>query len=192
MIVGAREEDQGGGNAGTVYVFRRTAADTWDSITQLLAPDAQGGDYFGCSVSIDGDYAIVGANYEDEGGSEAGAAYIFHRSGPDTWDAGTKIIAPDAESSDNFGHSVGISGDYAIVGARNENQGGSRAGAAYIFQQTAVDVWDTGIKVLAPDAEQDDRFGTSVGLSGIYYLVGALYEDEAGDNAGAGYVFYIP
>jgi hypothetical protein len=100
-------------------------------------------------VAISGDYAIVGAQFEDGGGTDAGAAYVFHRD-PLTgaWDAGTKLVAPDAQAFDEFGFSVAISGDYAVVGARLEDGGAgdplSAAGAAYVFRRTGLNAWDTG------------------------------------------------
>jgi len=111
-------------------------------IRKLLAGDAQADDWFGWSVAISGDYAIVGA-YGEDGGTgdprtEAGAAYIFHRTGDGTWDSGLKLAAPDAQENDRFGRSVAISGEYAIVGAREEDGGSgdprTDSGAAYIFK----------------------------------------------------------
>ena len=99
---------------------------------------------FGDSVAISGDYAIVGASGEDAGGNAAGAAYIFRRTGTNSWDAGVKIVAFDVQSSDTFGRSVAISGDYAVVGANGEDAGGDAAGAAYIFHRTGTNSWDAG------------------------------------------------
>ena len=149
--------------------------------------DGQTDDRFGYCVSISGDYAIVGAYLEDSGGSNAGAAYIFRRTGNNTWDSGIKIVAPDWKANDNFGISVAISGDYAIVGAYGS--GGSYAGAAYIFRRIGYNMWDSGIKIVAPDGQNLDVFGTSVAISGDYAIVGAEQEDSGGSNAGAAYIF---
>ncbi len=74
------------------------------------------GDGFGNSVSISGDYAIVGAQYEDTGGDDAGAAYIYKRTGDNTWSTGVKIVASDPNSNGNeFGNAVSISGDLALI-----------------------------------------------------------------------------
>jgi hypothetical protein len=134
-IAGAFGNDDGGGNSGSAYIFRRTGTNTWDAGTKILASDAAGGDNFGQSVAIDGDYAIVGGHLNDDTGSNSnsGSAYIFRRTGTNTWDTGTKILASDAAESDWFGYSVGISGDYAISGARFNDDGGSDSGSAYIF-----------------------------------------------------------
>jgi hypothetical protein len=141
-------------------------------------------------VAVSGDYAIVGTYGEDGGDGDpltnAGAAYVFRRTGDNTWDTGTKLMAPDAEEGDQFGGSVAVSGDYAIVGARCENGGGGdpwgNFGAAYVFRRTGVNSWDTGVKLVAPDAQGSDYFGNSVAVSGDYAIVGAHQED--GDDVG--------
>jgi len=156
---------------------------------KITASDAQGDDNFGKTVAIDGDYAIVGAHLEDDGGSNAGAAYIYHRTDTNTWDAGVKIVAPDAEADDRFGTSVAIDGKYAVVGANNEDAGGADAGAAYVFYRTGTNTWDTGTKLQSSDIAAGDQFGLSVGISGLYAIVGANFEGEGGDGAGAAYIF---
>ena len=154
---------------------------------KLLASDVEASDNFGYSVSISGDTAIVGAYNEDTGASNAGAAYIFTRSGS-TWTEEQKIQASDKESDDNFGHSVSISGDTAIVGAYNEDTGASNAGAAYIFTRSGS-TWTEEQKIQASDKETDDLFGRSVSISMDTVVVGAYLEDTGGESAGAAYIF---
>jgi hypothetical protein len=156
-----------------------------------MASDAAAGDYFGNSVSISGDYIIVGAGGEDSGGSDSGAAYIFHRTGINAWDTGTKIVAPDAQTNDYFGGPVSINGDYVIVGAGGEDSGGSNSGAAYIFHRTGINAWDTGTKIVAPDAVTNDSFGSSVSINGNYAIVGAVQKNIGPIWAvGAAYIFH--
>jgi hypothetical protein len=203
-IVGAYTETWGVeplGAAGAAYVFARTGTNSWDAGTRLVASDAQANDRFGRSVALSGDLAIVGAYLEDGGADDpldrAGAAYVFHYDGSD-WDAGTKLVAPDAQELDGFGESVALSGTYAIVGASAEDGGAgdprSGAGAAYVFQYDGA-TWDAGTKLVAPDAQADDAFGYSVALSGGHAIVGASGEDGGADNpligAGAAYVFEL-
>ena len=137
-IVGASYEDTGGSDAGAAYIFTRTG-ETWTEQQKIQASDAQASDHFGQSVSIYGDTAIVGANYEDTGAANAGAAYIFTRSGS-TWTEQQKIQASDLQASDNFGQSVSIHGDTAIVGAYIEDTGAANAGAAYIFSSVTYPI----------------------------------------------------
>ena len=188
-LVGAHKEDSQGSNAGAAYVFQRTGGNSWVGGTKLVAPNGQLNDYFGVSVAVSGDYAIVGANGEDSQGGDAGAAYVFLRTGADSWDSGTQLLALDAQAFDGFGFPVPLGGDYAIVGAIGEDSQGSNAGAAYVFQRTGANSWDGGTKLLAPDAQAGDMFGVSVAFSGDYAIVGARGEDSQGSDAGAAYIF---
>jgi len=83
---------------------------------KLLASDGAPNDFFGLSVSISGEYVIVGAAEDDDIATGSGSAYIFHRGGLD-WGDETKLTASDGATYDHFGASVSISGDYAVVGA---------------------------------------------------------------------------
>jgi hypothetical protein len=157
--------------------------------TSLVASDASAGDQFGFSVAISGEYAIVGAQNGDSGMTDTGAAYIYRRTDPDTWDEGVKIVADDADEFDRFGWSVAINGDFAIVGARFDDEAGDQAGAAYIFQRTGPNMWDTGTKILAQDTEKDDDFGISVAISNAFAVVGATGDDDAAFNSGAIYIY---
>ena len=150
-------------NAGSAYIFFRSGT-TWTQQAKLVAGDVGSGYQFGLSVAISGDYAIVGALLEEyDDIFRSGAAYIFFRSGT-TWTQHTKLVAGDAESNDQFGKSVAISGDYAIVGAWLEDPGDPEvldAGSAYIF---TVSVDDLYLPVqLIP---QYNQYGFSVSMSG--------------------------
>jgi hypothetical protein len=192
IIVGAKNEDTGAGNGGAVYIFTRSGA-FWPEQAKILASDPEAGDNFGNSVSIssDGNTAVVGATTEDTGANDAGAAYIFTRSGS-TWSQQAKIQASDKEASDQFGNSVSISGDgdTVIVGAYAEDTGDTNVGAAYIFTR-AGSTWSQQAKIQASDKEFSDWFGGSVSISGEgdTAVVGARYEDTGAGNAGAAYIF---
>ena len=185
-IVGAYAESAGGSQAGTAYVFVRSGT-SWSQQSKLVASDAQASDFFGFSVSISGDYAVVGAYREDAGGTDAGAAYVFARSGT-SWSQQAKLVASDAEVDDFFGYSVSISGDYAVVGAIDEDAGGTGAGAAYVFARSGTS-WSQQSKLVASDAQASDFFGGSVSISGSFAVVGADGEDDGGSAAGAAYIF---
>ena len=102
------------------YIFTRSGS-TWTQQAKLLASDRQLGDHFGLSVALDGNTAIVGAPYEDTGKNNAGAAYLFTRTGS-TWTQQAKLLANDAQAADYFGRSVALDGDTAIVGASSTNR----------------------------------------------------------------------
>ena len=197
-VVGAVFEDARGTDAGAVYVFRRGqgGTDNWGEVKKLTALDAQVGDFFGQSVAVSGDTAVVGAVLEDAGGNpndNFGGAYIFQRDqgGADNWGEVKKLTASDAERKDFFGVGVAVSGDTAVVGAFFEDAGGSSAGAAYVFQRDSGGAgnWGEVEKLRASDAESDDGFGVSAAISGDTAILGANFEDAGGSDAGAGYVF---
>ena len=182
-----------------------TLPPAFQEIDKVVASDRAYSDQFGRSVAISGDYAIVGAPYEDHnaaGGNEAtnaGAAYIFVRSGSD-WIQQQKIVASDRYEGDEFGGSVAINGDYAIVGARYEDHdatgsnGASSAGAAYIFVRNGS-TWTQQQKIVASDRAAGDEFGGSVAITGDHAIVGAEKEDHNAtggnewNNTGSAYIF---
>ena len=160
----------------------------WNEVIKATASDRGQGDNFGISVAISGNYAIVGAFFEDQDTSganslsESGSAYIFENvSG--TWIFQQKIVASDRAQGARFGVSVAISGDYAIVGADSEDKDSSganaiaSAGAAYIFKNNAG-TWTEVQKIVATDRSITDYFGVSVAISGDFAIVGAYQEDE--------------
>jgi hypothetical protein len=187
LVVGAHKEDNtGGADAGAAYIFTRSGT-TWSQQAKLTASDAQATDYFGWSVAIDGDTVVVGAYYEDAGGGDAGAAYIFTRSGT-TWSQQAKLTASDAQATDYFGISAAISGDTVVVGAYQEDTGGSKAGAAYVFTRSGT-TWSQQQKIQASDKQAGDYFGRSAAISGDTVVVGAYREDTTASDAGAAYIF---
>ena len=187
-VVGAYREDTGGIEAGAAYVFHRNqgGTDNWGEVKKLTASDAEAYDWFGRSVAVSGEIAFVGAWWEDTGGSNAGAAYIFQRDkgGTDNWGQVKKLTASPAQGGAMFGTSVAVSGDIAVVGAFGED-------AAYVFSrnQGGTDNWGQVQKLTASDPGADDWFGTSVAVSGDIAVVGAHAEGAGGDEAGAAYVF---
>ena len=164
---------------------------------KLTASDAVGrtsgrGDRFGSSVALSGDTALVGARNDDDDGTDSGSAYIFARDegGPDNWSGVTKLTASDAAAEELFG-SVALSGTTALIGARGDDDGGDRSGAAYIFERDVggPDSWGEVVKLTPSDGSARDFFGRSVALSGDTALIGADGNDEAAFGAGAAYIF---
>jgi len=186
-VVGANLEDAGGFfNTGAAYVFTRSGS-SWSEQAKLVASDAAAVDRFGSSVAVSGETVVVGASHEDAGGSDAGAAYVFTRSGS-SWSEQAKLVASDAEAGDLFGRSVAVSGETVVVGAWGEDAGGAGAGAAYVFTRSGGS-WSEQAKLTASDAQANDQFGYSTAVSDETVVVGADAEDEGGSNAGAAYVF---
>jgi hypothetical protein len=148
IAAGAQANDTGGNDFGAVYVFRRNGT-SWSKEAKLQTNDVQTSDNFGSGVGIYGDYIVGGAYAEDTGGSRAGSAYIFKRTGT-IWEQTAKIQSGDQSEDDKFGLNCKIYGDYVIVGAPEEDIGGSEYGAAYIFKRDALSRPTTNVIVLSP------------------------------------------
>tara|TARA_R110001592_G_scaffold354589_1_gene654315 strand:+ start:462 stop:1877 length:1416 start_codon:yes stop_codon:yes gene_type:complete len=172
---------------------------TWTQQAKLVSPHASYNDQFGLSVSVSGDYAIVGAYREDpafpipSGGqtilTDAGAAYIYVRSGT-TWTLQQQLTASDAQPYDRFGWGVAIDGDYAIVGAPSEDPGNlASAGSAYIFVRSGT-TWSQQTKLTTQPGESYARFGHSVDIDGDYVIVGMKGGDVGSiRDAGVAYIY---
>jgi hypothetical protein len=132
-VVGAFNDTHADGTAaGSAYVFVRSGT-TWTQQAKLVAGDAEGFAFFGLSVAIFGDRAVVGAHFDDDGKIDNGSAYVFVRSGT-LWTQQEKLLASDAADSDSLGQSVSISGDTVLAGAwLDDHAGGTDAGSAYVF-----------------------------------------------------------
>lgn len=211
-IVGAYKEDEdiNGINtlndAGSAYIFKSDAGGVWNEVQKIVASDREDSVLFGSSVSLSGDYAVVGAYLEDKDVSgvnilsNAGAAYIFKKDVGGVWSETQKVVATDRNTDDYFGSSVSISDDYVVIGAPAEDEDAldgntkSNSGSAYIFKRDIGGVWSETQKIVASDRNIDDSFGDSF-IDGDYIIVGASSEDEneSGNNtlnkAGSAYVF---
>ncbi len=110
--------------------------------------------------------------------------------GAATWTEHTKLLAGDGAADDEFGESVSLSGDLAIVGAGGDDDNGS----AYIFGQDVggADNWGQVAKLKASDGAGEDKFGCSVSLSGDLAVVGAHLDDDNGLDSGAAYIHVVP
>jgi FG-GAP repeat len=194
-IVGAPFDDANGNASGSAYIFSRDegGADNWGQVQKLTAGDGAAGDFFGESVSISADTAIVGAFRDDDNGDDSGSAYIFSRDegGTDNWGEIEKLLADDGAADDEFGRSVSISADTAIVGAYYDDDNGSNSGSAYIFcrDEGGIDNWGEFKKLITGDGAVGDWFGWSVSISADTAIVGARGDDDNGGQSGSAYIF---
>ena len=168
---------------GAAYIFHRNGT-TWTQQQKLTASDGAASDNFANSVSLDGEYALIGASGDDDLGANSGSAYLFKRTGT-VWTEHTKLHALDGFEYDEFGISVSISQDKALIGAWDDDDFGYSSGSAYIFYRTG-ETWSHLVKLVPNDGAAYDRFGYSVCISGNYKLVGAYADD---DNTGSVYLF---
>jgi FG-GAP repeat len=192
-------------NAGSAYIYLRSAQGSWNLLKQLKPSDARAFGQFGTSVAISGNTLVIGA-----GG--ANATYIFQKDqgGINTWGEVKKLVASDGTQRDVFGNAVAISGNTVVVGAPFEahdvDGNGTDdllVGAAYIFfkDKGGTNNWGEVKKLVASDAQVNpgrvgELFGNSVAISGTTVVVGAVFDirDTDGNgteefDVGAAYIF---
>ena len=187
-LVGAHRGNEPFADGGAVYVFERTGA-TWNQTAKLLAPDGANFSYFGISVGLDGNTAIVGATRDDEAGNDAGAAYVFVRD-QFGWTQQAKLIGNNTKAEDNFGYAVDVDGDYAIV-TSPRNRG---VGAAYIYEREG-NRWEQKrnrirIRMIPIDHDGATSFGVSVAIKGETAVIGATGAIVGEEEVVRGLCFY--
>lgn len=187
-VVGASGDDDAGPSCGSIYVFQRTGSD-WTEVAKLTALDGASGDYFGSSVSISGDYIVVGAYGNDDSGSYSGSAYVFERSGSD-WTEVAKLTAPGAAANDSFGKEVAISGSTLVVGAQGDDDKGSSSGSVFVYERGTA-TWGLVSKLTAIDGASNDYFGQALSIDAGRLIVGAYGNSDNGSGSGSAYVFEL-
>lgn len=187
---------------GAAYVFERTETE-WTQQAKLIPADGGAG-RFGESVALADDRALVGAPGERVPNDETGAAHVFERT--DTgWTQQAKLVPPDGDAGDQFGDSVALAGETALVGAVGEDpprktgitpgatprKTGIAPGAAYVFERGGGR-WTQTDRLASPtydDDGMDGPFGFSVDLAGDTAVVGVPHAERNKELVGAAYVF---
>ena len=205
VLAGAFGSDTSFGRTGngSAYVFAKPASGWADGneTTKLTASDLQPSDYFGFSVALDGDTAVIGARQHNDpvSGAGSGAAYVFTRESG-VWGEKAKLTASDAAAGDNFGVSAAVEDATVVVGSWQDDDNGRNSGSAYVFTKPDLGWASTfeTLKLTAPNGAANDRFGWSVAVDlddqrGDLALVGAYSDDIAtGMDAGSVHVLGIP
>lgn len=178
---------KGGKGAAYIAVFDKG---NWREQVKLVAADLAAENWFGFSVSISEGTAIIGAPLHSLGDVKwTGAAYIFERQGKKEWKEQAKLVPEDAVEKAEFGHSVAISGDTAIVGAYlDPHDGKNKAGSAYIFVSERGE-WEQQAKLTPDDADDGKNFGKSVAIHKHTVIVGAHLDNHSGSKSGSAYIF---
>ncbi|MDH4227507.1 MAG: FG-GAP repeat protein [Deltaproteobacteria bacterium] len=190
VVVGAHEDDINGRDSGAVYVYKWNES-SWNE-TKLMASDGAAVDYFGWSVAVssDGAMVVVGAYKGDVGVNvNQGSAYVYKWNGS-SWNE-TKLVASDGDEGDWFGVSVYASADGStiVVGAPSDDvDANTEQGSAYVYKWNGSSWNET--KLTASDGAAYDSFGGSVSVlsDGTMVVVGAPMSDDNG-NSGLAYVY---
>ncbi|WP_428387343.1 hypothetical protein [Mucisphaera sp.] len=186
-LIGSENNDnENGNNAGSAYLFNIA---TGVQVAKLLPDDDIPQNEFGRSVALNSHTALVGnrtfSKSQPSGVYTAsGVVYMFDlATGLQTG----RLIPENSTPGDNFGYSVGLSGDIAVVGALSgESESGINSGVVYLFDITT----GNQIAKLAPEGgASQDQFGHAVAIEGAFTLVGSRSDDDDGDSSGSAYVY---
>ena len=181
LAVGSPRDDDQGSNSGSVNVY---SAVDGSFIRKITPPANSAGDEFGNAIAIDGNDLLVGARFDDDGGSNAGAAYLYDIQ---TGDLIKKLTSPSPTAGDQFGNAVSIENGNIAISAWLSDSAAAEGGAVFIFNTSN----DNSITITAPSAADFDQFGASVSLSGNQVAIGAPFRDSSETDTGSAYVFSL-
>lgn len=175
--------------SGEVHVLRYDG-DAWAQEATIVPSDGEAHDHFGFSVAIGDGVMIVGSPADDDNGNVSGSAYIFrYDADGKNWIEESKLLASDGDEEDQFGWSVALRGDVAVVGANLDDAKGGRVGSAYVFRfDSRTSTWIEEEKLLAADVT-GWAFGSAVAIGEGLIVAGAEAADGNGPNEGAAYLF---
>lgn len=185
ILIGANLDDELFMDSGAAYIYELEEG-TWLQKAKLMASDAQSNEHFASSVSLSGDRVLIGVPGGQTSGIKSGSAYVFDLSG-EVWEQSAILIADDADVGDNFGNSVDLSGDMALVGSPYNRNNGVRTGSVYEFSLS--DNWTQATKLVADDGNEGDGFGDTLSLNGLRVLIGARFDSDISHRSGSAYIF---
>jgi len=149
--------------------LRAQVPDTLRHGIPALPVGLQTGSALGTSVAVDGSYAVVGAAYDDTGGSGSGVVKVFDSTtGALLW----VIPNPGPAVNDNFGFSVAISGTRVVVGAWQDDTEEFNAGSAYVYDLASGTPTVPVATLNNPNPNAFNGFGWSVAIFGTRVVVG--------------------
>lgn len=184
VVVGAPNSDGVKKRTGVVNIFDFDETG-WRNVQRLSAPDSEEYDEFGYSVSLQGNYIVVGDPFTDNQGGNSGSVYVYELKNY-KWHFIQKLIPDEYYEYDNFGISVGIDADTIVVGANRTEVYGD--GAVYVFKFNGSE-WQQVQKLYAQDGTGGENFGVSVSISDNRILIGDDLDDDLGFNSGSAYIF---
>jgi hypothetical protein len=190
-IVGITGDDVGANTSqgsACIYKFNGT---TWVFTQKITDATGSANDYFGASVAINGNYAIVGIPNDDVGANiDQGSVNIYFFNGS-SWVFTQKLTDGSGLAGDGFGGSVALSGSFAVIGANGDDNGGSNEGSASFYQQL-LGSFIFKQKSFDSTPETNNYFGGSVSISGNYAIVGVPGDDigPTADLGSASIFFY--
>ena len=186
LAVGSVYDDENGLKSGSAYIFHYDGTN-WIEYTKIVPIDGAPSDRFGYSIDIYDDVLICGAVYDDDGGEDSGAVYIYKLING-IWVYHQKILSSDSSPGDFFGVSLAIDSDIIAVGSVYDDDMGENSGSVSIFQIENY-YWEETQKIVPDDGEDFDFFANSLDLNTGKLVVSAFYDDSENINSGSVYIY---
>ncbi len=188
IVVGAPGDDTDDVDAGSVYLFELSGA-VWSETLRFGSLTPGVGDGFGYSAAIGSEYLAVGAPFDDDFGTDSGAAHRFLRTGPGSWTSQGVLTAPAAPTfaDDNVGLDIVTDTNIILVSQPGGDLQGAESGGVQIFTERVGSFF--GDVMFPTDTEAGDGLGSSIGIAGCWMISGAPRDDDLGETSGSAYVF---
>ncbi len=188
-LVGASSEDTCDTNAGAAYIFEYDdTLSRWNEVARLVPDDCLVGLFFGRSVSLSGDRALVAAANEFFAAKRSNAAYVFERDSTGSWQQMAKLTIDSEETDGPFAASVSLDGDRALVTTWGDPSDGRFSGAAYIFERDPeTGRWARTARLSGSGGLHTGIFGGAAALDGDRAVVSA--SSYFRDTSGSVYIF---
>jgi hypothetical protein len=177
ILVGSIGDDDFGWFSGSSYIFEKIDSN-WSITSKLQSKNGTSNDYFGSSISLYGNKAIVGVEGDADNGAYSGSVYFYDLI-DGRWILNKKVVLTDGMPFDNFGGSVSLFGNRALIGVSGDNENGENSGAVYVFEFFNGD-WHETAKLMASGSEEYNSFGFSVSLYEDRALIAALNSSYSG------------
>jgi hypothetical protein len=175
VLVGATAVNTCGVNSGAAYLYELSAdLEEWRYEAKLVPSDCQEGRFFGRSVSLSGNYAVVASSREFFSLEASNAAYVFERDSLGNWSETARLTGVSEEREGAFATSVSIDGGRILVTTSGDPVHGRFGGAAYVFERDPDSgAWEVAARLTADGGVRRGIFGTMGSLHGNTFAVSA-------------------
>lgn len=182
VMIGAWHDNDNGVNSGSAYVFDYRGK-RGNETAKILPTDGVANALFGYAIDLDTKRAVISARRD----GAIGSVYVFELQ-KKTWTQSQKLVSSDRLYDDEFGYSLSLDGNRLLIGARLDDEDGTNAGSAYVFDYTGTS-WTESEKIVVTDHAAGDEVGVSVALEGDWALIGAWRDDDNGESSGSAYLY---
>ena len=187
-VVSARYNADAGYGSGSAYVFERVAG-VWSETAKLVASEEKNNDFFGNSITVDGNTIVVGSTGQDGVQFDSGAAYVFEKVGG-VWTQTSILKSDSPQMGDNLGSRLSLNDadGYLAVSARGIDGVAANVGGVFVYERVGG-VWSQAALLTPADGGTSDIFGSSVSIDGNTLAIGSALHDGNGTDAGAVYMY---